>query len=393
MSYGYQGNMLDDQSPVMVIAKEPEDDHYKEYVSTISIYPNPYLTWEKTGSLNAGLEFSMFESRVMLSASYYYKKTRDAYMNKEISGVNGMSSWVVNGGTITNSGYDFSLTFNPIRTDDLRWYISTSFSHTNNEVNTTPGVDQFEREDFLNGTAIVNGKAVSSFYSYKFAGLNPENGLPLFDDGEDIQEQLYGKSKYEVFTSVLEESGPREPKIFGGLNTTVNYKRWRLNAAFSYSLGAKTRLFKFYADEYGRIRPEDNLNRAFLNRWQHPGDENYTDIPAFMTEGGTSSYGYHWSSSTSGRVPEIAYTIWSEYNYSNARVVNANYLKCTNIALTYNFNVEKIGISLLELSASVSNPFVWSSKELQGQTPVQSGFTEVQLSERPTFTLGLNVTF
>ena len=393
MSYGYQGNMLDDQSPVTVIAKEPEDEHYGEYVSTISIYPNPYLTWEKTGSLNAGLEFSMLDSRVMLSASYYWKRTKDAYMNKEISGVNGMQSYVVNGGEITNSGYDFSLTINPIRTNDLRWYISTSFSHTNNEVNTTPGVDQFEREDFLNGTAIVNGKAVSSFYSYEFIGLNPMDGTPLFDDGEDIQEELYGASKYEVFTRVLEESGPREPKIFGGLNTTLNYKRFRLNAAFAYSLGAKTRLFKLYSDDYGRIRPENNLNRAFLNRWQHPGDEKYTDIPAFLAYGGSSSNLSHWSGFTSGNVPEIASTAWSEYNYSNVRVVSANYLKCTNIALTYNINAERIGISLLEVSASVSNPFIWTSKELQGQTPVQSGFTEVQLSERPTFTLGLNVTF
>lgn len=385
--------MLDDQSPVMVIAKEPMDEHYNEYVSSISIYPNPYLTWEKTGSLNLGLEFSMLKSRLMLSASYYHKKTKDAYMEKEISGVNGMTSYVVNGGEITNSGYDFSLTVNPIRTDDLRWYISTSFSHTNNEVNTTPGVDQFEREDFLNGTAIVNGKSVNSFYSYKFAGLDPTTGAPLFDDMEDEQEVLYGKSKYEVFTQVLEESGAREPKIFGGLNTTVNYKRWRLNAAFSYSLGAKTRLFKMYTDENGRVRPEDNLNRAFMNRWQYPGDEKYTNIPGFMTEAGSNSYLYHWSSLTSAPVPEIATTAWYQYNYSNIRVVSANYLKCTNIALTYNFNVERIGISLLELSASVSNPFVWSSKELQGQTPVQSGFTEVQLSERPTFTLGLNVTF
>ena len=196
-----------------------------------------------------------------------------------------------------------------------------------------------------------------------------------------------------MFTQVLEESGPREPKIFGGLNTTVNYKRWRLNAAFSYSLGAKTRLFRLYTDNYGRIRPEDNLNRAFLNRWQHPGDEQYTNIPAFLPSSSSSSSLLHWSGATSGRVPEIAYTAWEQYNYSNVRVANANYLKCTNIGLTYNFNVERTSISLLELSASVSNPFVWSSKELKGQTPVQSGFTEVQLSERPTYTLGLNVTF
>ena len=394
MSYGFQGNMLDDQSPVMVIKKGTLNEHYGEYSSTISIYPNPHLTWEKTGSLNAGLEFSMFKNRIMFSASYYYKSTKDAYIDKEISSVNGLTSYVVNGGNIINSGYDFSLTINPIRTKDFRWYVSTSFSHTNNKVNSTPGVDQFDVEDFLNGTAIVNGKAVNSFYSYKFAGLDPVNGLPLFDDGEDIQEQLAGASKYEIFTTVLEESGPREPKVFGGLNTTINYKRFRLNAAFSYSIGAKTRLFKLYTDTYGRVRPEDNLNRAFLNRWQYSGDESYTNIPAFMMKAASTRDEWHWSRrEASGTIPTIADTKWTEYNYSNIRVVNANYLKCTNITLTYNINAEYLGFSLLEVSASVSNPFIWSSKELQGQTPVQSGFTEVQLSERPTFTFGLNLTF
>lgn len=36
---------------------------------------------------------------------------------------------------------------------------------------------------------------MSSFYSYKFIGLDPENGLPLFDDMEDEKEKLYGADK------------------------------------------------------------------------------------------------------------------------------------------------------------------------------------------------------
>ena len=89
-------------------------------------------------------------------------------------------------------------------------------------------------------------------------------------------------------------------------NTTVNYKRWRLNAAFTYSLGAKTRLFKLYSDNSARIRPESNLNKVFLKRWQHAGDENYTNIPAFIADGSSSANLYHWSGFTSGQVPEIA---------------------------------------------------------------------------------------
>ena len=390
MSYGYQGNMLDGQSPVMIIAKQPEDDHFGEYVSTIKTFPNPFLKWEKTGSLNVGVEFSMFNRRLMVSGAYYRKKTKDAYMDKKISETNGMNSYVVNGGEITNSGYDVSFTVTPVKTEDLRWHVSTSFSHAYNEVNTSPAAEQFELSDFLNGKAVVKGKSVSTFYSYKFTGLNPENGMPMFDDMENEQEKLYGLSKYEVFTRVLESSGRREPKIFGGLNTTLNYKRWRLNASFCYSLGAKTRLFKLYNDNTGRFRPEDNLNRILLNRWQHAGDEDYTDIPAMLPSGGILS---HWSTSLNGKMPVIASSIWDMYNYSNIRVVSANYLKCTNLGLTYSVNTERWGISLLEVAASVTNPFIWCSSELKGQTPVQSGFTNIQLSERPTFTLSLNVTF
>ena len=389
-SWGYQGNMLDNQSPVLIIAKQPSSSHFGEYVSTIDIYPNPALKWEKTGSLNLGVEFSMFSRRLMVEASYYRKKTQDAYMNKEISGVNGMRSYVVNGGEIINSGYDVSLTVSPIKTKDLRWYISTSFSHANNEVNSSPAAEQFEREDFLNGTALVNGESISSFYSYRFTGLNPEDGTPMFDTMEDQQGSFLGATKYDVYTKVLEVSGRREPKIFGGLSTTVNYKRWRLNAAFSYSVGAKTRLFKLYDDTHARIRPESNLNRIFLNRWQHAGDEKVTDVPAFLSDSWISLD--HWSD-RNDHMPTIAKTSWEMYNYSNHRVVSANYLKCTNIGLTYSFDAERLKLQRLELSLSTSNPFVWSAKALKGQTPVQSGFTDIQLSERPTYTIGLNITF
>ena len=354
---------------------------------------NNNLKWERTSSLNGGVEFSLLDRRLMISSDVFYKKTKDAFLQKNISQVNGLEAYTVNSGEITNKGYNVSLTVSPVYTDNVRWMLSTSISKSKNKVETQASTDEFDLENFLNGTVITEGESVNTFFSYKFRGLNPVNGGPLFDDYEETPERLYGKSKYEVFTTVLEPSGSREPTLSGSINNTVNFWDFRLNMSLAYSLGAKTRLFKLYADDYGRIRPENNLNRAFLNRWQYPGDEKYTSIPVFIAAGGSDSYLYHWSGFTDGMVPEIASTGWEEYNYSNIRVVSANYLKCTNIALTYNIKAERLGCSLLEVQASVSNPFVWSSKELQGQTPVQSGFTEIQLSERPTFTLGLNVTF
>ena len=66
-SYGYQGNMLEGQSPEMIIKKLPLDDYYHELVSEVSIYPNPDLQWERTSSLNAGIEFSILDHRLMVS--------------------------------------------------------------------------------------------------------------------------------------------------------------------------------------------------------------------------------------------------------------------------------------------------------------------------------------
>ena len=196
----------------------------------------------------------------------------------------------------------------------------------------------------------------------------------------------------------MKSSGRREPIVTGGFNTTLEYKNLRLNANFAYSLGAKTRLFRLYKQSGSDIRPEYNINREMLNRWQHPGDENVTNIPAVISPNSDSYYSYasHWSGFTSGQVPTIANSLWEMYDYSDLRVVSADYLKCSSLSVTYSFSESLIShwaLSRLETSFLVSNPFILCSNKLKGQTPTQSGFTDIQLSERPAFTLSLSVSF
>ena len=395
-SYGYQGNMLDNQSPEVIIKKLPMNSYFNELVSEVDIYPNPDLKWERTNSLNGGIEFSILNHRVMISSDVYYKKTNDAFMEKNISRVNGLAAYTINSGKIINKGYNVSLTLSPIHSDNIRWMLSTSISKSYNRIESRPSTDEYDLTNFLNGTVIAKGKAVNTFYSYKFRGLNPINGGPLFDDYEEFPERLYGKSKHDVFTSILEASGSREPKLSGGINNTVNFWNFRLNINFAYSMGAKTRLFQVY--EGTRFTAEQNINRIFLNRWQRPGDEKYTDIPAAISakDPGYTEYSNHWSVFANNLVPQLASSKWEMYNYSDLRVVSANYLKCTNLSLTYMFSkqlLEKWQLTRLELSLSASNPFIFCSSKLKGQTPTQGGFTKIQLSERPTFSFGLNVSF
>ena len=58
----------------------------------------------------------------------------------------------------------------------------------------------------MNGTALVDGAAIGSFYSYKFWGLNPSNGTPMFDDYNDRKHLLEYKTLEETVLMTMEKS-------------------------------------------------------------------------------------------------------------------------------------------------------------------------------------------
>ena len=155
MSYGYQGNMLDGQTPVLLLKNNPRDSYYNKFTSSVASYPNPELNWEKTGSFNTGLELAVLDNRIQISGDFYYKRTKDAFMNKPISNVNGLTSYTVNSGEVINRGYNISLNLVPVKTRDFKWSLSTTISKTKNKLNTRPDAEQHELSDFLNGSALV----------------------------------------------------------------------------------------------------------------------------------------------------------------------------------------------------------------------------------------------
>ena len=96
-SFGYQGNMLSNQTPNMIIRQEADyTGKYGEFRSKVAHYPNPDLRWEKTASTNVTLDFSFLKNKINGSVSWYYKKTRDAFLTKTISEINGTTQYVVN---------------------------------------------------------------------------------------------------------------------------------------------------------------------------------------------------------------------------------------------------------------------------------------------------------
>ncbi len=401
-SYGHQGNMLDNQTPQMIIKKGQMDAYYNEMISTVAYYANPDLRWEKTHSTNVGLETSFFKGRLQVGVEYFYKKTTDAFMEKTIADVNGFDSYVVNSGDITNQGFNITLSATPLKVDNFYWILSGNLSKIYNKVHTSPGAETYELSDFLNGNAIVEGQPVGTFWSYDFAGLSPLDGGPIFNDMEERQSELHNASNYEVYTKVLVPSGKREADLTGSINNTFTWGEWRLGMTWTYSFGAKTRLFRLF-DGFGNgnaYSSESNVSCDLLDRWQRPGDEKYTNIPSIMGSGmpNQSYYTYHWSSGypyVGARLVDDANpSAWTMYDYSTARVVSADYFKLSQLSLTYEFNrklLSRMNLHRLAVTLSAFNLWTICDSRLRGQTPTQGGFSEIQLSDTPSYTLGVTI--
>ena len=152
--------------------------------------------------------------------------------------------------------------------------------------------------------------------------------------------------------------------------------------------GNKVRLLKLFKQNL--FSPTDNVNKALINHWSKPGDELITDIPNPITINGT-----HWSVRNQN-IPSIATYSYDEYNHGNHRVVNGSYLKMSTLSLTYQFSkdvLKHLGLNRLELNLTGTNLFTLCSSKLKGQTPQQGGFSDIQLTDRPQYTFGLDVSF
>ena len=398
-SYGEQGNMLDGQLPVMTLQKGSLNAIFNEFESKVVNFANPDLRWEKTKSTNVGLESSFFGGRLQVGAEYYYKKTTDAFMEKPISDINGYESYVVNSGVITNTGFNVSLSATPVKAGKFYWILSGNVSRVWNKVETAPGAETYELEDFLDGTAVVDGYPVGTFWSYKFLGLNPMDGGPLFEDWEDRAPEVANKDKYYGYTRLLVPTGQRDPDVTGSINNTFTYKEWRLGFSLLYNFGARTRLFRLYDDIVNGYSSEANVNRDLLSRWKEPGDEFRTNLPALLSPYSDAYFIYNRHYTDNGGLyngPQLHVNAYTRYDYSDVRTVNAGYVKLSSLYLTYEFNnklLKRWHMSRLALTLSAYNLYTFCDKRLKGQTPTQGGFSDVQLSDTPSFTFGISADF
>lgn len=387
-SYGIQGNVSDDQTPSMIIQMGSVDPISGDYMSTLSKLPNPYLRWEKTTSYNLALDFAFLDNRISGTFEYYYKYGNDQIVSLEVSPTTGTSSMSLNVGDIMNRGYELIINAIPVVTKDFRWSLSFNAAKNINKVTQGGMESEYTYAQYVDGSAVLKGYPINSFFSYKFGGLDA-NGLPTFKDTEETE----GATKADMYAKVFEYSGNRVPDMQGGFSTNFSYKNFTLGLFFSYSLGAKVRLNNLYNNSGQTLpNPQQNMSGEFVNRWRQPGDEAWAVIPSLSTE----------SLSMNGllgdREIEIADNMWQMYNQSDLRVVSGDFLRLRTAYLRYSLP-ERVCKTLKVQSANVriegNNLWLISSKKLNGQDPEQLGMGTIGVTTPPiaSFSFGLDITF
>lgn len=362
-SCGYQGNAVSSVSPYLLATDGGFDESYKDYVLLVKSLAYPNLGWEKTKTYNIGIDASLLNGRVNFTANYFEKKS-DVLASRNVPLENGEANGIVSGTSMKNYGYDFVIDVVPVRTKDFTWQVSLNTSVTRNKVDKNDRWNSLD--DYLDGSAVIKGRPFSTFYSFDFDKLDPENGRAMFKK-MDVEGAIDA-------SGFLVETGKFTPDFSGGLNMLFKYKRLSLYALFAVQWGGHNRLPNIYgvtrgSNSAGLPKPEQNVSRKLMDRWKKTGDEAYTNIPSLPGAGRADITLPVVSRGGGGRTLNSYYM----YDYSDIQVANTDFIRCRSLSLSYEVNTEwlkRMYIQRLQVKASMTNPFMWvSDKKWDGLDP------------------------
>ena len=347
VSYGIQGN-IDKNTSSFLLGKYIVDNILpggSEHMIDINSAPNKKLRWEKTQSVNVGLDFSVLNQALNLSVDYYYRKGTDLIGKQMLPLETGFVSTNINWASMVNKGVEVSLSTRNVATKNFSWYTNLNFAYNNNKV---------LREAIPEAQTIPGreGYPVDAIFAIKTAGLD-EEGYPLFYDKEGKKvtlKELYRlQDPFGLGFTVNSDVTPAEERSFysyigsqdtpytGGLINTFSYKNWELTANLSFNLGGYVRTTPSY--NFINFDRGQNVNSDILDRWTPENTDGR--LPALITSEKRADE-YYWYDQKSEIYKNL--DIW---------VKKLNYFRLQNLRLGYRLP-EKMTKSLGMGSASVA---------------------------------------
>jgi len=354
---------------------------------------NSSLQWESSKKTDYGLEFSLFDSRINVTADYYKNDIDGLILSAPQSASQGIpgNSIIANVGSLYNKGFEFDIRANILSRASFQWNADFNISTLQNKV-TSLGNGSDIYPTILSTFGIQNvtrvGYSVGSIFAVPVAGVNPANGNQIYvnKNNEQVQYDAITKNfsyldgttapRIDNYTDGRIQ-GPSLPTWYGGFNNNFAYKGFDLTIGLTFSGGNK-----LYNGTRSTIADQRYFNNGtfILDRWTSPGQ--VTDIPKLV-----------WGDSFTGG--------FSSSNSAN--VESGDYLKLKNISLGYKVALPKEGIgkyiSSARVYAQASNLFTVTS--YSGSDPeisingnsINSGKDQNVPANARTLNLGVNLSF
>ncbi|MDN5287871.1 MAG: SusC/RagA family TonB-linked outer membrane protein [Mucilaginibacter sp.] len=346
----------------------------------ISTPANRKLSWERTATINLGIDFAILKNRLSGSIDIYQKKTTDLLGNVTTDGFTGYPTIFGNIGDLKNKGIEVGITSVNVRSKNFRWsttlngaYNKNLITHLNVSAPITTGAGQVNAQ-------LLAGYTAYSLFAYQFAGLDN-----LGDPQIRLANGTVTKAPNVSKPGDIKYMGTTQPPWSGGFSNNFNYKSFGLsfNAVFNLGYVMRRDVDNFYS---GRLSAQaqtfttENINPEFLNRWKKPGDEATTNIPSFVA-----------NSTTSAARRNLSY-----YTLSDINVTSASFVKMRDITFTYSLPqslVKKINVDGITLRAQVSNVMLWKANKYGIDPEFQYAFNGTRFlpTGQNTVSFGINV--
>jgi len=370
-TYGYNGNVNNSVAayPIIYLSTSP---HYMTGQSYASIQspPNPKLRWERVGMWNFGLDFSMLRSRLSGAIEYYIKRPKDLIAAGEVDPTTGFASLTINSGNLDGRGVDVMLNSTNIKKQQFSWMTNLVFSYNRTKV-TRSYISNNVARNYIAGIGAslatpIEGMDLYSLLTFPWAGLDPATGAPQGIVKGEVSKD-YAAIVYDSKIEDVDNHGSRVPLYFGSFRNTFNLKDFELSFNIGYQLGHKFIRKSF--DNQSFI--DQGIGHAdYALRWQNPGDELRTDVPAF-------------------NYPNALYSS-DFYRASSALVSSASQIKWKDIQLSWQLPMmAKLPVKNARLYAYVQNICTLWRANKWGVDPDFG--TNIPLPR--TYSLGFNCSF
>ncbi|WP_160712813.1 SusC/RagA family TonB-linked outer membrane protein [Chitinophaga solisilvae] len=227
-------------------------------VLPINLY-NPYLQWEETRKLQAGIELGILKDRFLININYYRNRSSNQLLSYTLPISTGFGQIMRNfPALVQNTGVEVSINATNIKNKDFTWNANVNLTVPRNKLISFPSL-----ETSSYAADLIVGEPITILKVLHFLGVDPITGVFQFLDkqGKPTLQPSFPDDRI-----VLIDPAPR---FFGGVQNTFRYKGIELDFLFQF---VKQKARDYSLGFYPGSLPYGNQPTSVLNRWRNPGD-------------------------------------------------------------------------------------------------------------------------